>query len=106
MLQFLFPTLPNGPIPSFTASPEDRNVQTSVESMHERKKLMADLSGGFVGLPGGYGTLEEVAEMTTWTQLGIRESFCAREGGREGADDGRSETCVPCLRRGRGTDEA
>lgn len=55
--------------------------------MHERKKLMADLSDGFVGLPGGYGTLEEVAEMTTWTQLGIRESSFWLRGAR-GADVG------------------
>jgi uncharacterized protein (TIGR00730 family) len=41
-----------------------------VESMHERKALMADLADGFVGLPGGIGTLEEVFEMWTWGQLG------------------------------------
>ena len=40
-----------------------------VDSMHARKMLMAQLSDGFVGLPGGYGTLEEVFEVTTWTQL-------------------------------------
>jgi hypothetical protein len=37
--------------------------------MHARKKLMADLSDAFVALPGGYGTLEEVFEAVTWTQL-------------------------------------
>ncbi|MCU1352914.1 MAG: putative lysine decarboxylase [Acidimicrobiales bacterium] len=42
-----------------------------VSSMHERKKLMADLSGAFVALPGGVGTFEELFEMLTWTQLGI-----------------------------------
>ena len=42
-----------------------------VESMHERKALMADLSDGFVALPGGIGTLEETFEAMTWTQLGI-----------------------------------
>src|SRR5690606_8051923 len=42
-----------------------------VESMHERKQLMFDLSEGFVALPGGFGTLEEVAEVTTWAQPGI-----------------------------------
>ncbi|MCW2546613.1 MAG: hypothetical protein JWN96_1073 [Mycobacterium sp.] len=40
-------------------------------SMHERKALMADLSEGFVALPGGLGTLEELAEITTWAQLGL-----------------------------------
>ena len=42
-----------------------------VTSMHERKKLMYDLSDGFVALPGGLGTLEELAEVTTWSQLGL-----------------------------------
>ncbi len=42
-----------------------------VESMHERKALMADLSDGFAALPGGFGTLEELAEVTTWSQLGL-----------------------------------
>lgn len=43
-----------------------------VGSMHERKALMADLAVGFVALPGGFGTLEEIAEMLTWTQLGLQ----------------------------------
>lgn len=42
-----------------------------VGSMHERKKLMYDLADGFIALPGGLGTLEEMAEVATWTQLGI-----------------------------------
>ena len=42
-----------------------------VRSMHERKALMADLADGFVALPGGFGTLEELAEVTTWAQLGL-----------------------------------
>ena len=42
-----------------------------VESMHDRKQLMFDLSDAFVALPGGLGTLEELAEITTWAQLGI-----------------------------------
>ena len=42
-----------------------------VESMHERKALMADLADGFVALPGGMGTLEELFEVYTWTQLGL-----------------------------------
>ena len=42
-----------------------------VDTMHERKALMADLSDGFAVLPGGAGTLEEMAEVYTWTQLGL-----------------------------------
>jgi uncharacterized protein (TIGR00730 family) len=42
-----------------------------VDSMHERKARMADLAEGFVALPGGYGTFEELFEVLTWTQLGI-----------------------------------
>ena len=42
-----------------------------VPTMHERKATMAALSDGFVALPGGFGTLEEVCEMITWTQLAI-----------------------------------
>jgi uncharacterized protein (TIGR00730 family) len=42
-----------------------------VPSMHARKALMAELSDGFVALPGGYGTLEELLEVVTWGQLGI-----------------------------------
>ncbi len=40
-------------------------------SMHERKALMADLADGFIALPGGLGTLEELAEVVTWAQLGL-----------------------------------
>jgi uncharacterized protein (TIGR00730 family) len=42
-----------------------------VETLHERKAKMAELSDGFVALPGGYGTLEEFAEAVTWGQLGF-----------------------------------
>ena len=44
------------------------------ESMHERKALMSELSDGFAALPGGFGTLEELAEVTTWAQLGLHPS--------------------------------
>ncbi|HWX54419.1 MAG TPA: TIGR00730 family Rossman fold protein [Verrucomicrobiae bacterium] len=47
-----------------------------VESMHQRKALMADLSDAFIALPGGYGTLEEFAEIVTWSQLGIQSKPC------------------------------
>jgi uncharacterized protein (TIGR00730 family) len=42
-----------------------------VETMHERKAMMAELADAFVTLPGGYGTLDELCEMLTWDQLGI-----------------------------------
>jgi uncharacterized protein (TIGR00730 family) len=42
-----------------------------VESMHNRKAMMAALSDAFITLPGGFGTFEEVLEMITWNQLGI-----------------------------------
>ena len=48
-----------------------------VASMHERKRMMADLSDGFVALPGGIGTLEEIFEMWTWAQLGYHRKPCA-----------------------------
>ncbi len=48
-----------------------------VDSMHERKALMADLSDAFVALPGGLGTLEEIFEVITWAQLGIHDKACA-----------------------------
>lgn len=44
-----------------------------VGSMHERKALMAELADGFVALPGGLGTLEELAEVATWSQLGLHD---------------------------------
>ncbi|RIJ16886.1 LOG family protein [Henriciella mobilis] len=42
-----------------------------VNSMHERKQIMHDLSSSFVSLPGGIGTMEEMFEVWTWTQLGV-----------------------------------
>jgi uncharacterized protein (TIGR00730 family) len=48
-----------------------------VGSMHERKALMASLSDGFVALPGGIGTLEELFEVWTWSQLGLHAKPCA-----------------------------
>jgi uncharacterized protein (TIGR00730 family) len=46
------------------------------QSMHERKTLMAELSDGFVALPGGIGTFEEIFEVWTWAQLGIHDKPC------------------------------
>jgi uncharacterized protein (TIGR00730 family) len=48
-----------------------------VGSMHERKAKMAELSDAFVALPGGLGTLEELAEVLTWAQLGMHQKPCA-----------------------------
>jgi uncharacterized protein (TIGR00730 family) len=42
-----------------------------VETLHERKALMHELSDAFIALPGGFGTLDELAETVTWAQLGI-----------------------------------
>jgi uncharacterized protein (TIGR00730 family) len=47
-----------------------------VDSMHERKAMMAELSDGFIALPGGFGTLEEMFEILTWAQLGLHTHPC------------------------------
>ncbi|GAC1571346.1 MAG: TIGR00730 family Rossman fold protein [Candidatus Elarobacter sp.] len=47
-----------------------------VESMHERKAMMAELSDAFVALPGGFGTFEEFFEIVTWVQLGLAGARC------------------------------
>lgn len=47
-----------------------------VDSMHERKFMMADLADAFIALPGGFGTLEELFEAITWSQLGIHAKPC------------------------------
>ena len=44
-----------------------------VQTMHQRKALMADLADGFIALPGGFGTLDELFEMLTWNQLKIHD---------------------------------
>ncbi|MCQ8117516.1 TIGR00730 family Rossman fold protein [Methylomonas rosea] len=46
------------------------------QSMHERKMLMAELADGFIALPGGIGTLEELFEIWTWAQLGFHQKPC------------------------------
>ena len=48
-----------------------------VDTMHQRKQLMAELSNGFVALPGGFGTFEEIFEVLTWSQLHLHRSPCA-----------------------------
>lgn len=48
-----------------------------VETMHERKAMMAELSDGFIAMPGGIGTFEEFFEVWTWGQLGVHRKPCA-----------------------------
>ncbi len=47
-----------------------------VDSMHERKALMAELADGFIALPGGLGTIDEFFEVLTWAQLGMHHKPC------------------------------
>jgi hypothetical protein len=47
-----------------------------VDSMHQRKALMAEKADGFIALPGGLGTLEEFCEILTWAQLGMHQKPC------------------------------
>jgi uncharacterized protein (TIGR00730 family) len=69
-----------GVIPNHLAEKEllhpDLTTTHIVDTMHERKALMADLSAGFITLPGGFGTLEECCEMVTWAQLKLHHKPC------------------------------
>jgi uncharacterized protein (TIGR00730 family) len=69
-----------GIIPEALAVREVRHTglteQHVVGSMHERKALMAEKSDGFLALPGGWGTLEEIFEILTWAQLGFHAKPC------------------------------
>jgi len=69
-----------GVIPRSLAERESANTRISdlriVETMHERKAMMAALSDGFIALPGGFGTFEEFCEAVTWVQLGIQQKPC------------------------------
>ncbi len=64
-----------GIIPQFMIDNGWHNSKMSriiaVKDMHERKKTMADISDGFIALPGGFGTIEELMEIITWKQLGL-----------------------------------
>ena len=64
-----------GVIPGFLSKKEIRHQGLTelitVDSMHQRKQKMAELSDGFIALPGGFGTLEELCEILTWAQLGL-----------------------------------
>ena len=70
-----------GVIPQFLAARELAHTQVSelriVGSMHERKATMAQLSDGFIAMPGGIGTLDETFEAWTWGQLGQHSKPCA-----------------------------
>lgn len=55
---------------------KDLTEQRIVNSMHERKALMAELSDGFIAMPGGMGTFDEFCEILTWAQLGIHQKPC------------------------------
>ena len=70
-----------GVIPKSLAIKEVAHKQLTelhvVASMHERKAMMAELADGFIALPGGWGTLEEIFEILTWAQLGFHEKPCA-----------------------------
>ncbi|MEN8250593.1 MAG: TIGR00730 family Rossman fold protein [Bacteroidota bacterium] len=64
-----------GILPRFLNKKEVGNLDIDklilVNSMHERKQMISELSDAFIAMPGGYGTLEEVTEMLTWGQLGL-----------------------------------
>lgn len=70
-----------GALPRFMADKELAHPKITqlhlVNTMHERKQLMAQLSEGFVALPGGFGTLEEIFEAVTWSQLHLHAFPCA-----------------------------
>ncbi len=69
-----------GVIPGFLAEKEIMHERVDkmhiVSSMHERKALMSELASGFIALPGGFGTVEELLEMLTWGQLGLHDKPC------------------------------
>lgn len=69
-----------GVIPQFLVDKEVGHTGLTelvvTESMHERKLIMAENADGFIALPGGIGTLEEIIEVFTWTQLGIHHKPC------------------------------
>jgi uncharacterized protein (TIGR00730 family) len=66
----------NGVIPQFLATREAAHDALTelriVDSMHTRKAVIAQLSDGFIALPGGFGTLEEFCEIVTWSQIGLQ----------------------------------
>jgi uncharacterized protein (TIGR00730 family) len=69
-----------GVLPRFMADKELAHTRLTklhlVDTMHERKRLMAELVEGFIALPGGFGTLEEIFEAITWQQLHLHAHPC------------------------------
>lgn len=69
-----------GIIPEFLCDKELKNIDVTelqiVQNMSERKKRMADLSQAYIALPGGSGTLEEIAEVISWSKLGQNPHPC------------------------------
>jgi uncharacterized protein (TIGR00730 family) len=69
-----------GVMPRFLQRKEIQHVRLTrldlVDSMHERKARMSELADGFISLPGGLGTLEELFEVLTWGQLGLHQKPC------------------------------
>ena len=70
----------HGVIPKFLAAKEIAHTGLTelhvVQSMHQRKSMMAALSDGFIAMPGGFGTLEEIIEIVTWGQLEFHDKPC------------------------------
>lgn len=70
-----------GVLPRFMANKELAHPKLShlhvVDTMHERKRIMAEMAEGFVALPGGFGTCEEIFEAITWSQLHLHHRPCA-----------------------------
>ena len=65
-----------GVIPQSLERKEVKNAGEGVHvvgSMHDRKAMMAEISDGFIALPGGFGTFEEYCEAVTWVQLGLQQ---------------------------------
>lgn len=62
--------IPDALAPREIAGDDRVGVEEVVPDMHTRKKRMADMSDGFIALPGGYGTLEELMEVVCWSQIG------------------------------------
>ncbi len=68
-----------GVVPTFFAGDLSHRNLTElhiVDSMHERKQMMFELSDAFIALPGGFGTLEEIFEIITWAQIGHHQKPC------------------------------
>lgn len=68
-----------GVIPKFFVNKIGHNGLTElhvVESMYERKEMMFELSDAFIALPGGIGTMEEIFEVLTWSQIGLHQKPC------------------------------